>query len=502
MALRVRGITVVSVVLVLALAAVGVGRRAFPRGPLLVAGAFALWLSLGRFAGWETLAAHLPAVFRYPSKAFFTVHLVIALFAAAGLDHLREEQPRAWNVLAIVLIAIGALLAAGPLVPRVAPRAALWFAAGFFPANWAWPLRLECLGRILSDARAGGALALLGGIVAALAARSRLDARLSRALLVGLVAADLLRAGAGLNAMVRPSFYQLSPEMTAVAAGLRAREARVFTCALEESAAYHAARRQRGADHELWTFAVQAETFSPFANMNGAVASAYNVDRTMFVSRERVVPPERAGCAGRPSDVDALRLAGVTDVVSLDPLTDDQLALREVLRPPRIAPLAIHLYALRDPLPRRAVARAVNVGRSRGEAEALALDPEQSRPDAVAVEGPAAAVVDAKGEILEAQTRPGRIELRASADRPTVVVVREGYAAGWRAEVNGAAAPVWRANGRHLAVPIPQGESRVALRYVSPHARAAWIIAFASAALLGLLWRRSTPADARRQLVS
>jgi hypothetical protein len=303
------------------------------------------------------------------------------------------------------------------------------------------------------------------------------------------MAADLLRAGAGLNAMVSPAFYQLSPEGEALAESLRDRDARVFTCSLLESPAYNAARQLRVTRHELWTFAVQAETFSPFANMSAQIATAYNIDRTMLVPTERVLSPDEAGCVGAPHDVDALRLAGVTHVLSLDPLTHGSLTLEQTIRPQRIAPLVVFVYALQDPLPRREVARDVRRENTRGEAEARARDAMPREPGVLFVEGAALESEGARGQVLAATARAGRLDLRVSADRATAVIVREGYAAGWTAEVNGLAAPVWRANGRHLAVPIPTGESRVTLRYAPPHLHAAFFVAGAAALLLIALWR-------------
>jgi len=473
---------------VLMLAAAGLARRDFPRGMLVAVGAFAAWMALGRWAGWLAIAPHLPAVFRFPSKAYFSVHLVVALLAAAGLDVVQEGRRRTTAALAAALLAGGLLLGSATLVPRAAPHFTRWFASGFFPSHWDWNRRFDRLGRLLADAQAGGVFALAAGAVAALAAAGRLAPERARALLVTLVAGDLLRTGAGLNPMVSASFHEVSPEMTAIAARLRDDGARVFTCHVDGSRAYHEARAAR-ASHELWTFAVDSETLLPFWNMNVGVASAYGIDRTMLVPAYRVLLPEDAACGGTPLDTGALRAAGVSHVISLDPLADADVRLLEVIRPPRITPLAIHLYALQGVLPRCAVAAEVQIARTRAEAESLADVDWQGRGGAV-VEGLTSAVSGAQGRVVEARTRAGHIEMTVTTDRDTVAVVREGHHEGWTARVNGAPAPVWRANGRHLAVPVRSGTSRVLLDYEPPGARRGLLVALLSAAAAAGLWRR------------
>jgi uncharacterized membrane protein YfhO len=62
-----------------------------------------------------------------------------------------------------------------------------------------------------------------------------------------------------------------------------------------------------------------------------------------------------------------------------------------------------------------------------------------------------------------------------------VVVVRDAYARGWSARVNDVEAPVLRANGRHRAVSVPAGTSRVVLSYRPPGLTLGLAIAAASA---------------------
>jgi uncharacterized membrane protein YfhO len=54
------------------------------------------------------------------------------------------------------------------------------------------------------------------------------------------------------------------------------------------------------------------------------------------------------------------------------------------------------------------------------------------------------------------------------SDGPGYLVTRDSFASGWRATVDGRAAPVLRANGKHRAVAVPGGRHRVEMRYHPP----------------------------------
>ena len=167
------------------------------------------------------------------------------------------------------------------------------------------------MGRVLSDAAAGGLAALAVGATALLVLRGALRPFPGTALVVAVLAADLLRAGAGLNPMVSPSFFRPSPELQSALPRLR--EGRVFTCSLEESPAYRAGREARRADHELWSFASLLETLTPFSNLrvgradcaqpgrhDAGARGACPLPRGGVVSRPRRDPPAAAGGGSPP----------------------------------------------------------------------------------------------------------------------------------------------------------------------------------------------------------
>ena len=477
---------------VLCLGAVGFRHGGRLARRILVLAAIAAIVCLGRWAHLSLLLDVAPVLrsFRFPSKAFFTVHSSAALLAALGLEALARSGARPWRWLCLWSLGAGSALAALPLAPTLLSGPTRWFAAGFFPPGYAWATRLDLLGRVLADAAVGGLVAILVGLVAAAVLSGRVRPGAGVVLVAALAVADLLRAGAGLNRSVEPELFRPSGEVQALARALRESGGRIYTPDPSESPADAEARRAHP-DHELWSFAVLVESATPFLNMKLGLPSALSIDLTMLVPTDRVLAPEKAGPGAVPEALPLLREAGVAHVLSLDPLRDDRLAPRAVLAPPRIAPLRVHAYAVASPLPLRSVATEVVVARSRDEARALAGRAGFQEGGGVAVEGAAVPVAGATGRLIDLRERPGWIEAAVEADRSTVFFLRDAYAPGWTASVDGRPAPALRANGRHCAVPIPAGRSRVSFRYTPPRLGLGLLVSAVS--LLAALALRALP---------
>jgi uncharacterized membrane protein YfhO len=84
---------------------------------------------------------------------------------------------------------------------------------------------------------------------------------------------------------------------------------------------------------------------------------------------------------------------------------------------------------------------------------------------------------------------PGDEEYQIEADGPAVFVTRASYAPGWTATVDGRAAEVLRANGKHRAVAVNAGPHRVRMTYapaVFQPALWATLLAAAAAALIAI----------------
>ena len=419
----------------LAVAAVG-ARSGHPLARrLAVLVALGLVVSVGRWAGLTPVVDALPALrlVRFPVKAFYTAHFAVALLAALGLSSLAgTADRRPWRRLVALAGGAGALLVLAPLVPRLVPGATAAFAAGFFPPGFAADARAALLARVLGDAALGGAVALAVAGVAVLALRPALVAPRAAGMVVALIAADLLRTGAGLNPMVTPDFFRPSPELEARLASFR--DGRVFSCSVEESPRYLAARLARRTEHEAWSFALLLETLTPAFNVPLGVPTALSPDLTMLVPGDRVFSPAEATCRDLDAILPRLREAAVRVVLSVDPLAHPELEPDGVLAPERIAPLAVYVYRLRDPRP---------------HAEAL---------------GPA--------RVVETVFKANRVVLVVEAAGPAEVVLRDGWAPGWTARVDGRPASI-RVRGGHRSVPVPPGRSRVEMAYWPPGLAAA-----------------------------
>ena len=274
-------------------------------------------------------------------------------------------------------------------------------------------------------------------------------------MVVALLAADLLRTGAGLNPMVTATFFQPSPDLAGRLASFR--EGRVFSCSVEESPRYLAARLARRTEHEAWSFALLLETLTPAFNVPLGVPTALSPDLTMLVPDDRVLSPAEASCRDLDAILPRLREAAVRFVLSVDPLAHPELEPDTVLAPERIAPLAVHVYRLRDPRPR-----------------AFALGPAR---------------------VVETIFRANRVVLVVESDGPAEVVLRDGWAPGWTARVDGRLAPI-RARGAHRSVPVPPGRSRVEMAYRPPGLAAALAACGLGLALAAVLARPRRRRDA------
>ncbi|HET9315951.1 MAG TPA: hypothetical protein VFQ51_10195, partial [Vicinamibacteria bacterium] len=186
----------------IALAAAGLASRRPHRRTLAAIAAVAAVVSLGRWVGWMPIVDAVPAslrLFRYPTKAFFSIHLVTALLAAYGLDAVAGGERRALRVLAGCGSAAAVLLLLAPAGPLVLPGAFASFRTRFFPATVPPDAAAAALDHVSRDAALGGSLVLLVTLLGWLVLAGRLAGSRAALAAAALVAADLLRTGAALN---------------------------------------------------------------------------------------------------------------------------------------------------------------------------------------------------------------------------------------------------------------------------------------------------------------
>lgn len=476
--------------LALALAALGLSRVEWrTRLALLVLLGLGVWYALGEWGGLAPLVQGLPfaSALRFPAKALLGPHLVVAILAGVGASRLSLDR-RAWPWLAgLVATAAAVGLAVGGVVALGRPGLVEW--SGVVAEYWP-----NVAAVVVRDAAVLAVIALVSGGLAWAVRRGHLSTGRALALLAGLLAADLARAGAGLNPQVHASYYDPLPEI----AELRLDEldaGRVFSYGLEHSPAFRDFLSRGGRALTLAGSYLNRQILAPYANVIDRVEAAEANDLTAFVPRPRELGPDSYAPERAGELLPWLRNAAVTRVLSLDPLGHpDLVPLREVPAGP--PGLRIHVYGVSRPWPRAAVACRVVLATSREASLARPYVEGYEPLREVALE-------EADGELaldeeLEATCQGGTARrvaavageerFSAESDASGYLVVRTSYARGWSARVDGLKATVRRANGKHIAVPVPAGRHEVVLRYEPPFL---WIgIATMAVALvlLGLLW--------------
>jgi hypothetical protein len=426
---------------------------------LLGVGLLGVWYALGTRGGLAPLALQIvpgAASFRFPSKALLLPFLVLSLLAGRGMAALAAGHGvtafrRALLATASLGIVLGGLILFAPWTLE-AVTGEVW-APGSVPARL---VGVDCLWL--------ASLSLLGiGLAGRMAPGGRPALR-AAVLLAILLAADLLRAGAGMNPQITPAFFAPLPELARL--GLdRLEGGRVFTYGLDGSPAFRSFLATQHGGVALWSFFVSRQMEVPYANVLDRVELAEGKDLTSFVPQPAVLALEDYDPRLVGRIVPRLHEAAVGRVLSLDPLADP--ALRLLGRVDSGAPgLVIHVYALEGSAPRDAVAC------------------------------PAAAPA-CQGTVRRVAAGTGRIELDVDAGGPAIVVVRESFASGWRATVNGRPETVQRVLGRYRGVVVPQGHSRLVLEYHPPGlALGAAITAVAAVATAMLAWRGRRPRTA------
>jgi hypothetical protein len=445
----------------LALVVTGALEQRRPTRRLLALALAGLVACLGLWAGLAPLVDLLGPlrVVRFPSKAFLTVHLSVALLAALGLDTLSRGELRGLRRFAWTALCLGLVTLAGPVLALAVPSLARFLLAGFFPPDLPWPLRFTYARDIATDAAVGGAVALLAAALAALALRGRIRPALATTAVALLLGADLLRAGAGLNPTVRPDFLRPSTEARHLAARLREEGGRLFPFDPSYSPAYYRARAALAGRHELWSFALLEDTFAPDTNLESRVPTALTPDRTMLVPVERVLAPGDASPRALAAIVDRLRAAGVNHVLAPEPLESPALWDHQVVVVPRLAPLSLHLYRLDGARPR---------------VELVADDQAAGRP-------------------LSLERRGDMVTIRVDASRAGRLVFREASAPGWSASVDGRTTALERVESDHRAVAVPAGRHQVVFRYRPPRLAAGVLVSILSLLLVAWLAASSKP---------
>jgi hypothetical protein len=148
----------------------------------------------------------------------------------------------------------------------------------------------------------------------------------------------------------------------------------------------------------------------------------------------------------------------------------------------------------RPPAPRfqvvRRILRAADEEESFGLVTAPGFDPGAA---VVLEEDPRLSIGSAAAEagrdrIAVVLEQPERIELTATLATPGLLVIADTYFPGWQARVDGAPAPLMRANYAFRAVPLAGGTHAVELLYRPRSFRLGVVLSLLGLAITGTIW--------------
>ncbi len=348
----------------------------------------------------------------------------------------------------------------------------------------AWGFRWPTPGADLEGIiRAGAVLlwttfAALALLLVVLRRRGSIAGGAFAALAIGLVVFDLFRAGMGLNPAI-PVANAEQP-VTGAIRHIRARNPARFAAASAvelapaplspDLAMRYDVYDARGYDYpiekrfdRLWRATVE-----PVAPL------------TVHTLRSQITP----------RSLRTLGLLGVSSVLQQpeDPPLDVPGLALEYDRPDA------RIYSNAQAMPRAWVVDRQRVVVSETEAMATVTSPDfdparaavtESRLPGVAIESGTGGEADTSASPAEiVELEPERVHMRATADRPSLLVLSDVHYPGWKAEVNGRDVPIERVDYLLRGIPLRAGDSEVVLTYEPLSFRIGWIVSLLT--LVGL----------------
>ncbi|HVY41184.1 MAG TPA: YfhO family protein [Polyangia bacterium] len=269
----------------------------------------------------------------------------------------------------------------------------------------------------------------------------------------------------------------------------------------------HAHRRAfqaaRGWESDLQPFVDQRELLQPSSNLLYRLASPngyanlipnYLVDVWGDQNRAGVIT-RTASTRGdvfqpAPSFWKLMRMYDVKYLTSFWPFAPS----------PQLTPIGVYggafLYRNADLLPRAHLVGDVRIARDEQAALQVltsdAFDPARSVLLAATPPGFQAGREAAGGTVDLVSYATNDAELQVRSPRPAILVFSDSYYPGWRADVDGRATTVYRANLTQRAVVVPAGEHRVRFRFAPTTVAVGATISLASVLALLVWFRRSS----------
>jgi hypothetical protein len=426
-------------------------------------------------------------MFRYPVKAMVPASLCWALLLGLAIENARLPWSPAqrWRArvvaVAATIVAVG-MVALGRFLVAHAEALGAPLSA---PAGW----RTAAYEPLAAKLQIAAGLSTVAALL--LAWRSLAErAHAALPVLLGLLAVcDLTVAGLPVNTVAPLELLtHVPPVVKAIAA--EPGPHRVFSASPSLPALNRSLVRGPAGWRPEWSYALglQESLYAPIGSRWG-FAGSYDPDFTGMTP----VAADRLSSAMEHSreNVMGLRLlqmGGVTDVVALDRRT-----------PPGLVEVAHFRSVFTDPIRLLSVpapaAPVTLVGRARHVAAGAAVD----LIVAGAVDPTAELVVEAEGadepapgfeaSVRVAVSRADVLIAETQANQPGWLTVTGSFAPGWRARIDGASAPIVRANGMFRAVRVPAGRHAVDLRYRPPAVAAGAVLSLASAVAAAVVGR-------------
>jgi hypothetical protein len=464
---------------------------------LLALGLLAIALALGRhgLAYFWALEA-LPALdlLRFPAKTLVLVALAWALLAGLGFD--------AWaGTSRGVRLAAGATTLAAGLGLTVAWARAAGWSAGWLAADPLGRPAAGLLAPVLAPLLPAAALAAAAAVVLVIRPAAGPAVALAALVAVG----ELALAHRGALASLPRAVFAPTPGLVAAAKAdgvarlqmfdyvPRRRGSTASAWKAEDPAAFVALPRTLRAAMHGQEYPLDGSRWGVRGGIGSDVAGLESRARLSLALLVRYHQEDEVRLAR------LLRLGGVTHLATRHRGGLERFPLRAEVR-------TVHLgdaFLLRvpAPLPRAYAAEGTRVASGRAAYDVLldaAFDPEREVVLPAGVERPARPGFVSEVRVLE--DRPDRIRLEARVSRPGELVVLEGFDRGWRARVDGRAAPLGPANAVFLSVPLDAGRHQVELLYRPASVGLGLGVAAAGALAAGWLLarRRSGPEPAAR----
>lgn len=441
----------------LGLAALGAFSPSRWRGFVLAAFGSTLLLSLGRFTPVFALVHAAPplSLLRYPAKYLLPLALAWALLVglggAAWLERWDERQRRAGHRALWALVALGVALGAVALV-ALSPAAL----GGLVDPSATGPLR--SLQWVVSVE-----IVLVGLTAAVFWKRARKPGTERRldGVLAFVVLGDLVLAGQGINALAPRDLVESRPPVVAALP----EGSRVHVAGLTDAqTAALFARSELKTLGRLGSALVTFETLKPPLSARYGLFGSVEDDFTGLTPLlQNALALVVIGREDWPVGRQGLRLAGVDYVVDVGRGLQD---LDEVARFDSSLGVPVRVLQVRKARPRVYVVEGVRIVPDLESVETLIT---RTDLETEAVLSPGSSPREATPGFVATATieerHTNRLVIKASTNRPGLLVVVEAYRDGWTATVDGDSTPVLRANGLFRGVALEPGTHRIEMTY-------------------------------------